>query len=243
MVTSAVVLKAEDIAHVLRDCIALLPGSRDRNGRAIIIFPPKEQQLNPDNIRNILRYLHTVTADEARDLGFTVIIDMRGKHAYNNVRPILKAINVHMISIDALAKFVDSNQLIRDLGGSFPYDHDDWLDTRLSAEVNIAQVTNIAVRLRSIGGQSTRNKLERMKLRLEEEWARFQEQLLRRKLILNAAVAFFIATKMYFNQLPSWIESPGVDPAVMNGKTAEILEEAIQQHETFWVLVEETYAE
>ncbi|KIH57114.1 hypothetical protein ANCDUO_12697, partial [Ancylostoma duodenale] len=163
-----VVLKAEDIAHVLRDCIALLPGSRDRNGRAIIIFPPKEQQLNPDNIRNILRYLHTVTADEARDLGFTVIIDMRGKHAYNNVRPILKAINhlcettnglnimiliikpdtfwekqkanmllgswsfeVHMISIDALAKFVDSNQLIRDLGGSFPYDHDDWLDTRL----------------------------------------------------------------------------------------------------------------
>lgn len=36
-----------------------------------------------------------------------------------------------MISIDALAKFVDSNQLIRDLGGSFPYDHDDWLDTRL----------------------------------------------------------------------------------------------------------------
>ncbi|EPB77743.1 RhoGEF domain protein [Ancylostoma ceylanicum] len=82
-----------------------------------------------------------------------------------------------------------------------------------------------------------------MKLRLEEEWARFQEQLLKRKLILNAAVSFFIATKMYFNQLPSWVESPGVDPAVMNGKTAEVLEEAIQQHETFWALVEETYAE
>ncbi|KAK6730193.1 hypothetical protein RB195_006949 [Necator americanus] len=448
MVDSEVVLKAEDIAHVLRDCIALLPGSRDRNGRAIIIFPPKEQQLNPDNIRNILRYLHTVTADEARELGFTVIIDMRGKHAYNNVRPILKAINhlcetttglnimilvikpdkfwekqkanillgswtfeVHMISIDALAKFVDSNQLIRDLGGSFPYDHDDWLDTRLelerwiwqvsevmrnlecqrrfmteaqspvdvataetalsqhslikktifavpierlqsesdriserinraqcgisnpdlvssiphmvnlltslrslkndvfkqwenrrvelegcyqmklfehdademldwtrkhceslarrmgdigsndleaseklrefeefsstaaNAEVNIVQVANIAVRLRSVGSQSTRNKLERTKLRLEEEWSRFQEQLLKRKLILNAAVAFFVETKVYFNQFSSWIESPGVDPVIMNGKTAEILEEAIQEHEKFWAGVEEIYAE
>ncbi|KAK6049713.1 hypothetical protein COOONC_12783 [Cooperia oncophora] len=33
-----------------RDGIALLPGSRDRTGRAIIIFPPKEHQLNPDKI-------------------------------------------------------------------------------------------------------------------------------------------------------------------------------------------------
>ncbi|KAK6033930.1 hypothetical protein COOONC_28563 [Cooperia oncophora] len=93
MNTFQVILKAEDIAHVLRDGIALLPGSRDRTGRAIIIFPPKEHQLNPDNIRNILRYLHTVTADDTRELGFTVIIDMRGKHASNNVRPILKSIN------------------------------------------------------------------------------------------------------------------------------------------------------
>ncbi|VDM73827.1 unnamed protein product [Strongylus vulgaris] len=105
---------------------------------------------------------------------------MRGKHAYNNVRPILKAINylcettsginvmiliikpdtfwekqkanmligswsfeVHMVSIDALVKFVDPNQLIRDLGGSFPYDHDDWLDTRLELERWIWQVSEV----------------------------------------------------------------------------------------------------
>ncbi|VDL78284.1 unnamed protein product [Nippostrongylus brasiliensis] len=448
MVDSEVILKAEDIAHVLRDGVALLPGSRDRTGRAIIVFPPKEHQLNPDNIRNILRYLHTVTADDTREHGFTVIIDMRGKHASNNVRPILKSVNhlcettnglvimvlvikpdtfwekqkanmligswsfeVHMISIDALSKFIDPSQLTRDLGGFFPYDHDDWLDTRLelerwiwqvsevmrnlecqrrsmaeaqspvdvttaeaalsqhsnikktifsipidrlqsesdriserinraqcgvsnpdlvssiphmsnlltslrslkndvfkqwegrrvelegcyqmklfehdademldwtrkhcealtrrmsdigasdaeaserlhefeefsttadSAEVNITQVTNIAVRLRSVGGQSYRNKLERTKLRLEEEWARFQEQLVKRRMILSTAVAFFSAAKVYFAQLPGWLENPGVDPSAMNGKTAEVLEDAIQQHEKFWASVEETYAE
>ncbi|KJH51605.1 RhoGEF domain protein [Dictyocaulus viviparus] len=443
-----VVLKAEDIAHVLRDGVAILPGSRDRTGRAVIFFPPKDQQHNPDNIRNVLRYLHTVTSDETRDHGFTVIIDMRGKHAYNNVRPILKAINhlcettsglnmmvliikpdtfwekqkanmligswsfeVHMISIDAVMKFVDPSQLVRELGGSYPYDHDDWLDTRLelerwiwqisdvmrhlecqrrsmadsqspvdistaeaalsqhssikkaiiaipvdrlqnesdriserinraqcgisnpdlvssiphmvnllislrnlksdvfkqwearrvelegcyqmklfehdaenmidwtrkhndtltqcignigaseveaceklrefdefsvaadNAEVNIAQVTNIAIRLHSAGGQTARNKLERLKLRLDEEWSRFKEQLVKRKLILNAAVAFFSATKVYFAKLPLWVESPGVDPSSMSGKTSDVLEEAIQQHEKFWATVEEIYAE
>lgn len=448
MIDSEVVLKAEDIAHVLRDGVALLPGSRDRTGRAVIFFPPKEQQLSPDNIRNVLRYLHTVTSDETRDHGFTMVIDMRGKHAYNNVRPILKAINhlcetttglnimvliikpdtfwekqkaalllgswrfeVHMISIDALSKFVDPSQLVRELGGSFPYDLDDWLDTRLelerwiwqvsdvmrnlecqrrlmteaqspvdvttaeaalsqhslikktifaipidrlqseseriserinraqcgisnpdlvssiphmanlltslrnlkndvfkqwegrrveleacyqmklfehdaenmidwtrkhnetlsrrigeigmseaeasemlrefeefsitanNAEVNIAQVTNIAIRLRSVGGQSARSKLERIKLHLDEEWSRFKEQLVKRKLILNSAVAFFTATKVYFTKLPSWVENPGVDPTNMSGNTAEVLEEAIQQHEKFWAAVEEIYAE
>ncbi|KAJ1367240.1 hypothetical protein KIN20_028108 [Parelaphostrongylus tenuis] len=423
MIDSEVVLKAEDIAHVLRDGVALLPGSRDRTGRAVIFFPPKEQQFSPDNIRNVLRYLHTVTSDETRDHGFTVIIDMRGKHAYNNVRPILKAINhlcetttglnimvliikpdtfwekqkanmllgswsfeVHMISNDALSKFIDSSQLIRELGGSFPYDHDDWLDTRLelerwiwqvsdvmrnlecqrrsmteaqspvdvttaeaalsqhslikktifaipidrlqseseriserinraqcgisnpdlvstiphmvnlltslrvlindvfkqwenrrvdleasyqmklfehdaenmidwtrkhnetlsrrigdigvseveaserlrefeefsitanNAEVNIAQVTNIATRLRSVAGQSARSKLERMKLRLDEEWSRFKEQIVKRKLILTSAVAFFTATKVYFTKMPSWVENPGIDPNNLSGE-------------------------
>ncbi|VDO10930.1 unnamed protein product [Brugia timori] len=56
--------KAEDILHVLRDRVALLPGARDRNGRAVIIFPARENTtpINPDHIRNILIYLHAVTA-------------------------------------------------------------------------------------------------------------------------------------------------------------------------------------
>lgn len=56
--------KAEDILHVLRDRVALLPGTRDRNGRAVIIFPARENvsPINSDYIRNMLIYLHAVTA-------------------------------------------------------------------------------------------------------------------------------------------------------------------------------------
>lgn len=56
--------KAEDILHVLRDRVAELPGTRDRNRRPVIVFPAREcsTPVNPDHIRNILQYLHAVTA-------------------------------------------------------------------------------------------------------------------------------------------------------------------------------------
>lgn len=56
--------KAEDILHVLRDRVAQLPGTRDRKGRPVIVFPARESSssMNPDHIRNILLYLHAVTA-------------------------------------------------------------------------------------------------------------------------------------------------------------------------------------
>ncbi|VDO25930.1 unnamed protein product, partial [Onchocerca flexuosa] len=89
--------KAEDILHVLRDRVALLPGTRDRNGRAVIMFPARENTapINPDYIRNILIYLHAVTADNYKDRGFTIIIDMRKGTTWNNVKPILKCIQEH----------------------------------------------------------------------------------------------------------------------------------------------------
>ncbi|MCP9259924.1 Kalirin [Dirofilaria immitis] len=89
--------KAEDILHVLRDRVALLPGTRDRNGRAVIIFPARENTapINSDYIRNILIYLHAVTADDYKDRGFTIIIDMRKGTTWNNVKPILKCIQEH----------------------------------------------------------------------------------------------------------------------------------------------------
>uniref|UniRef100_A0A1I7W4X0 CRAL-TRIO domain-containing protein n=1 Tax=Loa loa TaxID=7209 RepID=A0A1I7W4X0_LOALO len=89
--------KAEDILHVLRDRVALLPGTRDRNGRAVIIFPARENTtpINSDHIRNILIYLHAVTADDYKDRGFTIIIDMRKGTTWNNVKPILKCIQEH----------------------------------------------------------------------------------------------------------------------------------------------------
>ncbi|VDM96077.1 unnamed protein product [Thelazia callipaeda] len=89
--------KAEDILHVLRDRVALLPGARDKNGRSVIVFPARESStaINPDHIRNILIYLHAVTADDYKDRGFTIIIDMRKGTTWNNVKPILKTIQEH----------------------------------------------------------------------------------------------------------------------------------------------------
>ncbi|VDK41952.1 unnamed protein product [Anisakis simplex] len=93
--------KAEDIKHVLRDRVAQLPGSRDRKGRPVIVFPSRESTspLNPDHIRNILLYLHAVTADEFKEHGFVIIIDMRKGTTWNNVKPILKCIQEHFPAI------------------------------------------------------------------------------------------------------------------------------------------------
>lgn len=51
-----------DIVTPLRDRVALLPGSRDRQNRPIIFFPSAETSANSDDLRNILSYFHAVTA-------------------------------------------------------------------------------------------------------------------------------------------------------------------------------------
>ncbi|EGT34642.1 hypothetical protein CAEBREN_23738 [Caenorhabditis brenneri] len=87
-------MKAEDIMHVLRDGIAVLPGGRCRAGQAVVVCPSREQVVNPDHLRNVFLYLFEVTAKESREKGFLVVIDMRGKQTWNNVRNILKVLNI-----------------------------------------------------------------------------------------------------------------------------------------------------
>lgn len=57
------VRRAEDIIHVLRDRIALLPGARDRENHPIIFVPARDTsaQINPDHLRNLLLYLYEIT--------------------------------------------------------------------------------------------------------------------------------------------------------------------------------------
>ncbi|KAK0425243.1 hypothetical protein QR680_009099 [Steinernema hermaphroditum] len=172
--------KAEDVLHVLRDRVALLPGSRDRHNRPVVIFPARENSpsVSIDNIRNVLVYLHNVTADEFKERGFVIIIDMRKGTPWANVKPILKCLqeffpaqvhvvfiikpdkfwekhkasvsssgkykfNLQMISVEDLARFIDLNQLTRDLGGTLYYDHDEWMECRLDLENLIWRMTDI----------------------------------------------------------------------------------------------------
>lgn len=55
-------MKAEDILHVLRDGIAVLPGGRCRAGQAVIVCPSREQPVNQDNLHNVFLYLFEVTS-------------------------------------------------------------------------------------------------------------------------------------------------------------------------------------
>ncbi|CAJ0573822.1 unnamed protein product, partial [Mesorhabditis spiculigera] len=169
-------VRAEDIQQVLRDEVALLPGCRDRQGHPLIVFPSRDVTVNPDHVRSVLLYLCEVCAEEAKGRGFIIVIDMRGKQTWTNVRPMLKAINslideggalagvflinpdklgeklktqisagfckfeVQKVGVDTLPKYFEGTQLIREFGGSFPYDHAEWLDTRLELERWIANI-------------------------------------------------------------------------------------------------------
>uniref|UniRef100_A0AC35TLP5 CRAL-TRIO domain-containing protein n=1 Tax=Rhabditophanes sp. KR3021 TaxID=114890 RepID=A0AC35TLP5_9BILA len=86
------IIRATDMVHVLREKIALLPGARDNNDRPVIIFPSRETMHTPsfDNIRNILIYLHTVTASASKKNKYVFIIDMRRGMKFENVKLILK---------------------------------------------------------------------------------------------------------------------------------------------------------
>uniref|UniRef100_A0A915CN38 CRAL-TRIO domain-containing protein n=1 Tax=Ditylenchus dipsaci TaxID=166011 RepID=A0A915CN38_9BILA len=86
--------RAEDIIHVLRDRVALLPGARDRDNRPIVFVPAKENsaQINPDHLRNLLLYLYEVTSDDVKENGFVFVIDMRKGTTWNVVKPVLKCL-------------------------------------------------------------------------------------------------------------------------------------------------------
>ncbi len=49
-----------------------------------------------------------------------------------------------MISVESINKFVDMSQLTNDIeGGTYPYDHSQWIDMRLSLEAFMERATNV----------------------------------------------------------------------------------------------------
>eukprot|EP00057_Strongylocentrotus_purpuratus_P005293 XP_003730629.2 PREDICTED: kalirin [Strongylocentrotus purpuratus] len=105
-------LKAADILPLLRDKLAFLSGGRDKRGGPILAFPSGSalDKVSPIDLRKLVFYLSGIPSDEARDLGFTVIIDMRGS-TWTNIKPVLKALqecvpdNIHMVYIIKPEKF------------------------------------------------------------------------------------------------------------------------------------------
>uniref|UniRef100_A0A671PW10 Uncharacterized LOC107690824 n=1 Tax=Sinocyclocheilus anshuiensis TaxID=1608454 RepID=A0A671PW10_9TELE len=114
-------------------------------------------QLSPQEFCRLLLYLHSIPRMEVRELGLTVVIDSRKcplpsvfyksllmvqEQALHAVHTILMLVDKdanprpekHLglqidvaTSLKSLHKTVDGQQLTSDLGGTFPYSHEDWL--------------------------------------------------------------------------------------------------------------------
>ncbi|KAK3851641.1 hypothetical protein Pcinc_039994, partial [Petrolisthes cinctipes] len=84
-------LRAVDVMSILHEKVAYLSGGRDQRPGPILTFPAstRRERLKHEDYRPLLQYLMQIPGDEARDAGFTVIIDMRGS-TWNTVKPILK---------------------------------------------------------------------------------------------------------------------------------------------------------
>ncbi|XDV36498.1 hypothetical protein PO909_006262, partial [Leuciscus waleckii] len=114
-------------------------------------------QLSPLEFCRLLLFLHSIPRTEVRELGLTVVIDSRKcplpsvffrsllmvqEQALHAVHTILMLVDKDanprpekhpglqidvVTTLKALHKTVDGQQLTSDLGGTFPYSHEDWL--------------------------------------------------------------------------------------------------------------------
>ncbi|XP_049818825.1 kalirin isoform X2 [Aethina tumida] len=88
--------RALELMPLLQERLVILSGGRDRRGGPVLSFPasPRRERAKPEDYRRLLQYLMSLPNDEARGLGFTVLVDMRGA-TWSTVKPILKALHEH----------------------------------------------------------------------------------------------------------------------------------------------------
>ncbi|XP_055685708.1 kalirin isoform X2 [Lutzomyia longipalpis] len=178
-------LRALDLLPLLQDKLAILPGSRDNRGGPIICFPSstRRDRAKLEDWRRLLSYLIGIPNDEARSIGFTIVIDNRGSGSSSgSLKSIFKTLQenfvtgvVHQvviiksdnfwqkqrssisshkykfetisISLESLGKIIDSSQVTADLDGTFQYDHNNWIDTRLELEEFLWQASDLLDRI------------------------------------------------------------------------------------------------
>lgn len=85
------IVRAAEVLPLLQDRLAILPGSRDRRGGLLLLFPttPRRERAKPEDYRRLLQYLLAIPNDEDRGLRFTMVVDMRGA-TWDLVKPIFK---------------------------------------------------------------------------------------------------------------------------------------------------------
>ncbi|XP_020600716.1 triple functional domain protein-like isoform X7 [Orbicella faveolata] len=86
-------LRAKDILDLLQQKIAILYGGRDRRGGPIISFPARSKaaEIERSSLTRLLAYLASLPSDHERELGFSLVLDMRGS-TWLSAKPMLKAL-------------------------------------------------------------------------------------------------------------------------------------------------------
>uniref|UniRef100_H2XVV8 DH domain-containing protein n=1 Tax=Ciona intestinalis TaxID=7719 RepID=H2XVV8_CIOIN len=183
-------IRAVDLIELLKEKLVFLSGGRDEQGGAILTFPASQnnEKIKSEDLKCLLSYLTSVPSEEVLQLGFTVVVDMRGS-TWNAVKPLLKVLQdnfhstissvfiikpdnfwqkqrtnfgsnkfsfeVHTVSVDGLTRAINPRQLTPELGGLLSYDHDEWIELRISFEEFIRDALDVLDKLYSIEHQLT----------------------------------------------------------------------------------------
>ncbi|KAK6627493.1 hypothetical protein RUM44_009971 [Polyplax serrata] len=174
---------AGDILGILQTKAACLPGSRDFEGRPLIIvyIPAELQPWTKDNLELTLQYFSSIFNQETRRRGFTVLVDGQ-KNAWRVARACIRMVSLSLgsdlasmivlrpdafwdkqrvdnctkirkegepifIPISRLGKYVDSSQLTEEFGGTWTYNHKQWIQNRMYIEFYVKEAKAALIEL------------------------------------------------------------------------------------------------
>ncbi|XP_046859404.1 kalirin-like isoform X4 [Xenia sp. Carnegie-2017] len=80
------------IHDILKERIAYLSGGKDKRGGPVITIPSREatSEVKNEDFKRLLHYLSGLPSDNAREQGFSIVLDMRGS-TWLSIKPILKS--------------------------------------------------------------------------------------------------------------------------------------------------------
>ncbi|KPP77419.1 pleckstrin-like domain-containing family G member 4B-like [Scleropages formosus] len=133
-------LVSEVNQELLLSGAVILPGNRDRSGRAVLQVCTRNsvwssESFTAKDLTCLFGYYYTTLRKEKRDQGIIMLMDTRRQQPSQLLLASLSELQCELLtSLKALQKHVDASHLTRDLEGSFAYDHNHWVQFRRKIE-------------------------------------------------------------------------------------------------------------
>ncbi|KAM9350326.1 pleckstrin homology domain-containing family G member 4B-like [Symphorus nematophorus] len=111
----------------------VIPGGRDRTGRAIVELYGDHQgwssAVTSQELFKMLLYFHSITRREIREAGLMLIFDAKKTNPQPQLYKALMTFETEVVtSMKALLKLVEVNQLSSCLDGALSHSHCDWME-------------------------------------------------------------------------------------------------------------------